>query len=68
MSRRRERRPAKLSVGREPQAASQTPQRYKAAGLTWIAVYPTIALILAAIEWLGLDDLALPLRRTQALT
>jgi hypothetical protein len=52
----------RLSTGREPQAARQVPQRYKAAVLTWIAVYPTINLVLAAIQSLGLDDLALPLR------
>jgi uncharacterized protein len=52
----------RLSVGRECQPSVPTSPRYKVAALTWVAVYPAITLVLAAIQSLGLGDLALPLR------
>jgi uncharacterized protein len=49
------------------QPATKAPPRHKLAVLTWLAIYPTITLVLAVLEYLGLTGVALPLR-TLALT
>jgi antibiotic biosynthesis monooxygenase (ABM) superfamily enzyme len=46
---------------------TQGPPRHKVAVLTWLAIYPTVTLVLATFETFGLTDAALPLR-TLALT
>lgn len=43
------------------------PPRHKLAVVTWLAIYPTITIVLAMLEPLGLFALPLPLR-TLALT
>jgi uncharacterized protein len=43
------------------------PPRHRVAVVTWLGIYPTITLVLATVESLGLRSLALPLR-TLAVT
>ena len=38
------------------------PPRRRVAVVSWLAIYPTITLVLPALEAIGLNDLALPLR------
>jgi antibiotic biosynthesis monooxygenase (ABM) superfamily enzyme len=39
-----------------------TPPRHRLAAATWLAIYPTITLVLPGLEAFGVNDLALPLR------
>jgi antibiotic biosynthesis monooxygenase (ABM) superfamily enzyme len=39
-----------------------TPPRHTLAVVTWLAIYPTITLVLPGLEAFGVNDLALPLR------
>ena len=40
----------------------ETPPRQKIAVATWLAIYPTITLVLPGLEAVGVNELALPLR------
>ncbi|HEY6396327.1 MAG TPA: hypothetical protein VIX82_02620 [Solirubrobacteraceae bacterium] len=53
--------PDPLTASRKP-AQTVRPSRYKLAVVTWLAAYPTITLILASFEPLGLMTLPLPVR------
>jgi antibiotic biosynthesis monooxygenase (ABM) superfamily enzyme len=39
-----------------------TPPRHRLVVATWLAIYPTITLVLPGLEAIGVNDLALPLR------
>jgi antibiotic biosynthesis monooxygenase (ABM) superfamily enzyme len=39
-----------------------TPPRHRLAVATWLAIYPTITLVVPGLEAFGVNDLALPLR------
>ena len=54
--------PVRPTAARWTQPSAPTAPRYKLAVITWMAVYPTITLVLAAMQSLGLGDLALPFR------